>query len=366
LFPTLTEPWNDILTSAVIVAAAVMLAIAAKWLLDNVVRRLVKKTSTGFDDAIVESLAGPLRTLIIVIGLDMAVSRLNLVPADWRSAIDRTIFILYLFVAYLALFRLISAIGRWYGREVVLRTETDLDDKFLTFFQRTAQIVLTLILLIMLLSEFGIEPAALVTTLGVGSLAFAFAAQGTLSDIIAGFMILIDQPFKVGDRIEVLDISTWGDVTGIGLRSTRIRTRDNRMVAVPNSVIGKGLVVNYSVPDTVYRVETHVGIAYGSDVEMARKVMVDAVASEDWVMVDQPIEALLLEFGDSALIFRVRCWIEHYIDTRRIIDQLNSALYEALNREQIIIPFPRRDVRLVSSVSPEEMILPGSVENQGT
>ena len=85
-------------------------------------------------------------------------------------------------------------------------------------------------------------------------LAVALAAQETLSDIISGFMIMLDQPFTIGDRVEIQDIDTWGDVEEIGLRSTRILTRDNRMVTVPNSVIGKGLVVNYSDPSTVYRV----------------------------------------------------------------------------------------------------------------
>jgi small-conductance mechanosensitive channel len=122
------------------------------------------------------------------------------------------------------------------------------------------------------------------------------------------------------------------------------------MVSVPNSVIGKGLVVNYSDPSTVYRVETHVGVAYGTDIEEARAIMVGAIRAEDWVMPDERIEALFLEFGDSALIFRVRCWIEHYVETRRIIDKMNTALYRALNDAGIEIPFPQRDVRLVSDV----------------
>jgi small-conductance mechanosensitive channel len=120
------------------------------------------------------------------------------------------------------------------------------------------------------------------------------------------------------------------------------------MVSVPNSVIGKGLVVNYSDPDTVYRVETHVGVAYGTDIEQARSVMIEAIRAEDWVMKDERIEALFLEFGDSALIFRVRCWIKDYVETRRIMDKMNTALYQALNEAGIAIPFPQRDVHLIS------------------
>jgi small-conductance mechanosensitive channel len=251
----------------------------------------------------------------------------------------------------------VGDIARWYGKEVVFQTETDLDDKFLSFFRHLAIIIVSTIIIVLLLGRFGIEADALITTLGVGSLAIALAAQATLSDIIAGFMIMIDRPFGIGDRIELLDIDTWGDVTEVGLRSTRILTRDNRMVSVPNSVIGKGLVVNYSNPSTVYRVETHIGIAYGTDIELARQVMIEAIKAEDWVMKERLIEALLLEFGESALIFRVRCWIEHYVEARRVIDKMNTALYKALNSADITIARPQQDVYLKSSVVPVEKLV---------
>jgi small-conductance mechanosensitive channel len=224
----------------------------------------------------------------------------------------------------------------------------------------TLVVIASVIVTITILSRFGIEVNGLVASLGIGSLAIALAAQETLADLIAGFVIMIDRPFRINDRVEVLDINTWGDVKEIGLRSTRILTRDNRMVAVPNSVIGKGLVVNYSIPNTAFRVETNVGIAYGSDVDKAREVMIEAIRAEGWVMKNRPVEALLLEFGESGLNFRVRCWIEHYIETRRIIDAMNTALYRALNRAEISIPFPQRDLHLVSSrVRPFEVRVNG-------
>ena len=160
---------------------------------------------------------------------------------------------------------------------------------------------------------------------------------------------MLDQPFAIGDRVDLQDLNTWGDVVEVGLRSTRILTRDNRLVTVPNSVIGKGLIVNYSDPSTVYRVQTHVGVAYGTELEQARSTMIEALREESWVMEDMPVEALMLEFGESALTFRVRCWIEDYVDTRRVLDQMNSALYRALQRAEIEIPSPRRDVRLYQS-----------------
>jgi small-conductance mechanosensitive channel len=159
-------------------------------------------------------------------------------------------------------------------------------------------------------------------------------------------MIMLDRPFRIGDRIEILELDTWGDVEDIGLRSTRIRTRDNRMVVVPNSVISKSLVVNYAYPNSEYRIEIHVGVAYGTDIEFARKTLVEAVSKVDGVDTSHPVEALFLEFGDSALIFRVRWWLDSYVDTRRMFDKVNTAMYYALSEAGIEIPFPQQDLNV--------------------
>jgi small-conductance mechanosensitive channel len=203
----------------------------------------------------------------------------------------------------------------------------------------------------------------MVTTLGIGSLAIALAAQTVLGDTITGFAIMVDRPFRIGDRIEIQDLDTWGDVVDIGLRSSRIRTRDNRMVIVPNSIIGKSLVVNYSYPDTQYRIQVHIGIAYGSDIELARKTMIETVQKVEGVLPDRQVEALFLEFGDSALIFRVRWWLESYVDTRRMFDRVNTALYEALERAGIELPFPQRDLH--HKIDPHELEPLGAILQKG-
>jgi small-conductance mechanosensitive channel len=136
-------------------------------------------------------------------------------------------------------------------------------------------------------------------------------------------------------------------VIDIGLRTTRIRTRDNRMVIVPNSVIGANQVVNYTYPDPRYRIETHVGIGYGTDIERARQVIIAAVRQVEGVLLDKPVDALYREMGDWAMIFRVRWWIESYIDTRRMFDRVHTALQNALDEAGIESPFPTQSVDLL-------------------
>lgn len=356
------EP-DAILATKLIIAAAILVGSAiVAWgvskLLNKQARQLVNHSKTGLDDTLLAALKGPLSYLVLLVGLWLALQEVDFIVNPNSPVLRTTFFILYLGVGYLAASRLISGLIDWYGHEIARHTETTLDDQILPFFRRIAVVILFFVALIILLSHFDVNVSALVTTLGIGSLAIALAAQEFLSNMISGFVIMVDRPFRIGDRIELEELGTWGDVQDITLHSTRILTRDHRMVSVPNALIAKNRVVNHSIPDTMFRVETHVGVAYGVDIEFARKVLVEAVRSQDWVMRDKPVEALFLEFQDSGLLFRVRCWIEHYVETRRIIDKLNSVIYRALTEAGIEIPFPQRVVHLHTS-TPAARSIPG-------
>lgn len=341
-----TIEWREIAWASFFIVTAVLLSLFIRFILEQIKTHLVHRTNTRLDDLLIRAVSPPARLAVLVWGFDLATRQITELAQRWEFEIGRIFFAAYVVIAYVLFYRLIDALTEWYGTEVAHRTATDLDARFLLLFRRIAFLIITVSLIIILLDRFGVEVSGLVATLGIGSLAIALAAQATLGDMFAGFTIMVDQPYVIGDRIEIRDIDTWGDVVDIGLRTTRILTRDHRMVSVPNSVIGKGLVVNYSHPSSKYRVETHVGIAYGTDIELARRVMVEAIQKEDWVMKEERIEALFLKFGDSALEFKVRCWIEHFIETRRVVDKMNTALYQALNEAGIVIPFPQRDVHL--------------------
>jgi small-conductance mechanosensitive channel len=341
------DQWNDIGISVLILVAVLLLG---RWiisfLLDRIILRIIKRTKSSLDDLILDAVRLPIFLLAIVLALDYALNRLDFIPQDQNLLINESFFVLYFLVVFILFWRLVTNIFTWLEEEVAHKTESTLDDQLFPFFRRISLILLSTIGLITILSHFDVNITAMVTTLGIGSLAIALAAQNTLEDTINGFMIMIDRPYRIGDRIQLLDIDTWGDVEDIGLRSTRIRTRDNRMVIVPNSQIGKSLVVNYTYPNDQYRIEIHLGIAYGSDIEKARNVMVQAVESVEGVLKDKPVEALFLEFGDSAMIFRVRWWLESYVDTRRMFDRVNTSLYQALDEANIDMPFNQLDVNL--------------------
>lgn len=247
--------------------------------------------------------------------------------------LDDLFFIISWVVGIYFAFRLIGAVAEWYLAKVAPRLEGTADQKIVPVVKSIAIIVVFALALIILLDHFGISSSALtaaVASFGLGALVIGLAAENIINDVLSGIVISIDRPFWVGDRIEIGELETWGDVVEVGWRSTRILTRDKRMVAVPNSIIGSNLVTNYSVPNKVFRVETDVVIAYGADIEYVRDLILEAMTEQEWVMRDRPLQVLMLEFHGDGVMFRARCWIEDYVDTRISVDRLNTAIYRRL------------------------------------
>ena len=345
LFGLNQSQWQEIGVSLLILFGAVLIG---RWLIRRILlpilKRFIGRTETKIDDLILEALIGPAYWLLLVFVAQYSISRLDFLSGRLQLQLEDSYFVLYLGIFFMLAWRIISDVSKWMTTDLGKGKEAALGQQLMPFISRITLIIITVITGIILLDHFNVEVSGLVATLGIGSLAIALAAQETLSDTIAGFVIMIDRPYRIGDRIELLDLGTWGDVMDIGLRSTRIRTRDNRMAIIPNSVIGKSLVVNHSYPDDQYRLEIEIGIAYGTDLEKARKVLIDSVSKVDGVLKDMPVEALFLQFGESSLVFRVRWWLDSYVETRRMFDRVNTAMYNALKTAEIKLPFPQRDI----------------------
>jgi small-conductance mechanosensitive channel len=138
-----------------------------------------------------------------------------------------------------------GAFFNWYKLNIASKTKTKLDDRFIPFFAKTTNVILWVIALIILLSHFGININALVAALGVSSLAIALAAQDTIANLIAGFLIMIDRPFKIGDRIK-LPTGEMVEVLEIGIRRSKFLSEDKAIVIVPNLDLSKKKIVNYT------------------------------------------------------------------------------------------------------------------------
>ena len=337
------DDWINLAISVLIIIAGYVIGtILTKGLIHWVVRR----TSLEIGNVIQESIGPRLRWLVIIPFFNIGTIRLDFVSPDLKSLLSNIYFVLAVILATLIVWNLVNSGYKFYQQKYAAEERGDELEPVLILIKLVIQIFVILLSISILFARFGINLSALLATFGVAGLAISLAAQDTLADAIAGFIILIDQPYRIGDRIEIQDDGTWGDVVQIGIRTTRIRTRDNRLVIVPNSVISKNQVINYTYPDPRYRIQTHISIGYGSDIEVVRQLIIDTVSQVEGVLPDQPVESLYLEMGDSGMIFRVRWWLASYEDTRRMFDRVNTALQNTFDANGIALPNPIQTTKL--------------------
>ncbi len=182
----------------------------------------------------------------------------------------------------------------------------------------------------------------LVAALSVG---IGFGLQEIISNYVSGLILLIERPIKPGDMVQLSDGSV-GTVRELGIRATTIQTGDNAHILVPNREFITQRVVNFDAIDPKIRIAVDVDIAYGSDPKRVRETLLE-VASHDGRVLKRPApEVFFTAFADSALQFRLTCWIEDAQQNSRMQSDLRFALEAALKRASIEIPFPRRDVML--------------------
>lgn len=191
--------------------------------------------------------------------------------------------------------------------------------------------------LVMAASQLGIDVAAALAGIGVAGLAVGFAAQDSLANTIAGFLIFWDKPFQVGQFITTED--KYGKVTNITMRTTRIRTPDNVYVVIPNREIIENVLVNHSMYGET-RVNVPISIAYKESISRAREVLLTAARNTVGVSADHPPDVVVQECGDSSVNLLVRVWVAEAADERPIFFSTLENCKVALDEAAIEIPFP--------------------------
>ena len=204
------------------------------------------------------------------------------------------------------------------------------------------------------LAHFGVNLLAATAALGLGGFALSLAAKDTITNVISGIVIMFDSPFKIGDRIDVPSTGTWGDVVDIGIRSTRVLTRDNRLVIIPNASVVDGEVINYSQPDPSYRLQVDLGITYNGDIPSITKILEDTVRGVEGVMEDKPVNVLFTGFGDAGMDIRVRWWVKTAGDKRSVTHRVCAAIQDITVEKSIDMPNKTYSLVNTIKVSSEE------------
>jgi len=255
------EDWVNLAISIIMILLVGY--VLASWLVRGVLRWLARRTKSDFDDRLLEATNREIRWFVTLITAEYATKRLQFIGVGLKTALNDIYFILLLTLLFVFLWKLIDFTVEWVMDARDGDDNTEKSNTIKTLVTGAGQIVLIMGYATIGLDHFGIDFTIAVAALGIGGLALSLAAKDTLSDAISGVVIMIDQPFRIGDRIEIQELGTWGDVVEVGIRTTKIHTRDNRLVIVPNSTIGNNQVVNYTYPDPQYRVQMDIGVGYG-------------------------------------------------------------------------------------------------------
>jgi MscS family membrane protein len=343
-----------VLLALVIVASGLLLAGVARTVLYSWGRRISAGSRTDLDEQFFRLIGGAGALVVVYLSLIAAVQVLPL-GAVLASVIIRVL------VSFLILHLLRAALR---GAHLALLLLSKIRDRFEIVEERTIplfDIAFTIIIIgiatYALLQVWNIDATAWLASAGVIGIAVGFAAKDTLANLFAGFFIIADAPYKMGDYV-VLDSGDRGEVTRVGIRSTRLLTRDDVEIIVPNSEMANTKVVNESGGRWVkFRIRVKVGVAYGSDVDQVVDVLERVALAHDAVCRVPEPRVRLRGFGDSSLDFELLCWVEHPSERGVVTHHLNMDIYKALAREGIEIPFPQRDVwvRQLPEPAPEQV-----------
>lgn len=334
------HPWIQAL--AVLLAFFTLVKIV-QWLVLPMLQRLTSRTETDFDDILVSHLRRPLSWTIGLVGVLIA-SVVAGIGSDYRgvlisAVLSMLILVWTLFAMRIARQALITSSRRAQANSIV-RPQT------LPLFTNLAAIAFIVFGVYFMFNAWHVDMTAWLASAGIAGIAIGFAAKDTLANLFSGVFIMADSPYKIGDYI-VLDDGGGlrGKVTHIGIRSTRVLTRDDVEVTIPNSIIGNSKVVNESGgPYEKFRIRVNVGVAYGSDVDKVRAALMSvAEASRDICDTPEP-RVRFRAFGASSLDFVLLCWVDNPELRGRVLDTLNTAVYKRFIEEGIEIPYSKHDV----------------------
>lgn len=322
----------------------------------KVIKKITEKSKTAYDDIFFNSLEKPILMGIILLALWIALSRLNL-SDNLHDIISKSYRILIVLNVTWFFARLASSFieEKLVDNGKPQKGKRHLDSKLYPLIKRFLLIIIWSIGLIMALNNVGIKVTTLLGTLGIGGIAFALAAQDTIKNILGGITIFTDQTFRIGDVIRF--DATEGTVVDIGLRSTRIRTYDKRLVTIPNYKLMDALITNIT-SEPARRVVIKLGLTYDTSPEKIQEALtiLKEMPNKIAEVRDKDLLAVFSEFGDSALVITYT----YYIRKSAIVAETNSAvnfeILRAFTAAGLNFAFPSQTIYMETNALPETEI----------
>lgn len=333
---------NKYIHSVIILSAFYILSQLVVLISQKVLLSLTKKTKTMVDDLIVAKTNKPISFILVLIGLRLSIIPHSLNPKILNIVQNAVTSLVIAIVTYIIIIIFDILITNW-GKKFADKTESRIDDEIVTLFQRFSRISVSFMGAIFVLELWGIQVGPLLASLGIAGIAVAFALQNTLGNIFGGVSLIVDRSITVEDYIK-LDDNTEGFVIDIGLRSTKIRSKDGDLIIMPNGKLADSKIYNYHKPMPVTRVTVDFGVEYGSDAEKVKKIVLNEIKNIK-IALHEPEPAVVFDqMGDFALRFKAFFWVISVEKKIEAKEAATTAIYNALNKNSIGIPFPTRTV----------------------
>ena len=341
---------NLLVKQLLLVALYGLIAKLADLFIDRVLRRLAGYTDITIDDQLINFAHGPVCWSIFFFGLQH--SLLLRPPAPpWQTVLPAGVKSIILLIWLIAFLRAFNWLTDHFHTRVLSRGKIG-KDLFLLI-KNVLRVVTVAAGLLWLLSIWHVDLTPLFASAGIAGIAVALAAKDTLANFFGGISIFADNTFKVGDYI-ILDNTDRGEVVEIGIRSTRIKTRDDVLITIPNSILANSKIVNESAPIPSFRIRIPIGVAYGSDADQVEELLLKIADDNENVAKEPAPRVRMRAFADSSINFELLLWVDDPRVKGLETHHLLKSIYRAFDEHNITIPFPQRDVHIISPAKSDQ------------
>ena len=331
-----------ILKRLVIICIYAILAKGVDIFIDRVLRSLAAKTKISFDDKLINFLHIPIYWTVFWFGVLHALSIKPLID-PWQTILPQIAQSMILIIWLIAMLRVFNWMVEYYMSHAHERGKIGKD--LFMLLKNVIRIIVIIAGLLWFLAIWQINLTPLFASAGIAGIAVALAAKDSLANFFGGISLFMDNAYKVGEYI-ILETGERGEVVEIGIRSTRIKTRDDVIVTIPNSIMANSKIINESAPIPRFRIRVPVGVAYGSNLKKVENILLGvADANKDIEKYPEP-RVRLRAFADSSINFELLCWVKDPRDKGLQIHHLLNAAYDVFGEQDISIPFPQRDIHI--------------------
>jgi small-conductance mechanosensitive channel len=332
---------NPFLQASIVIMVSFVIASIFKYIIILGLKRLMSRSQVNLGNGVLDLLHAPIYYSVLLIGLSSALLILKPEP-------------LYFYISS----SILKSIGMLIWTAFLLKANRELlkglvlhptrfksfNTKTLPLFQNLLNIIIIVFAVYFVFSIWNVDMTAWLASAGIIGIAVGFAAKDTLANLFSGVFIMADAPYKVGDYV-VLDSGERGEITHIGIRSTRMFTRDHIEITIPNSVMGNSKIINESGgPHEKSRCRVPIGVSYDTDIDLVRSVLMAIASKQEMVCVDPEPRVRFRRFSGSALDFELLIWIDKPELRGRLIDILNCEIFKQFKENNIEIPYSKHDL----------------------